>query len=77
MIYHYKGFPIPMMSLNFFYNISIMFHTNAMTCHGYSTNIEFDEFKASNLDGYKGSVSPCQSTLWWTNVPVWMGGYFD
>jgi hypothetical protein len=31
MIYHYKGFPIPMMLLKFFYDISIMFHIDAMT----------------------------------------------
>jgi hypothetical protein len=48
-----------------------------MTCHGYSTNIELDEFEASNLDGCRGPISPCQSTLWWIDVPIWMGGYFD
>jgi hypothetical protein len=30
MICHYKGFPIPMMFLKIFYDISIMFHMDVM-----------------------------------------------
>ncbi len=35
------------------------------------------KLKATNFGSCRRHVSPCQSTLWWTNVPIWMGGYFD
>jgi hypothetical protein len=81
MIYHYKGFPVPMMSPKVFYDISIMFHTNAIICHGHSIKMELVELKATYFDGCKRPISPCHSTLWWIDVFlyvfVWMGGYFD
>jgi hypothetical protein len=68
MIYHYKGFPIPMMSPKKFYDISIMFNTNAIICHRYSIKMELVELKATHFDGCRQPISPCHSTLWWIDV---------
>jgi hypothetical protein len=57
-----------MMSSKKFYEISIMFHIDAMICHGHSAKMEWAELKATHFDGCKGHISPCQSTQWWTNV---------
>jgi len=57
-----------MMSPIFFYDISIMFHTNAMICHGNSIKMELVELKATHFDGCRRPISPCRSTLWWIDV---------
>jgi zinc transporter ZupT len=78
MIYQYKGFPIPMMSLNFFYKISIMFHIDAMICHSHSAKVT--KLKATNSNDCKTLVSPYYTLLVYPMVdyvPLWMGGYFD
>jgi hypothetical protein len=41
------------------YDISIMFHTDAMICHGHLVKMEWVEFKATHFDGCKGFISRC------------------
>jgi hypothetical protein len=71
-----------MMSPKQIYDISIMFHTNAMICHGHLAKMEWVEFKATHFDGCKGPISCCQYNQWWTDIFFmysygWVGGYFD
>jgi len=69
-----------MMSPKNFYGISIMFHIDAMICHGHSTKMELAKLKATHSNGCTGTISPHQSTQWnwcFLYVFIWMGGYFD
>jgi hypothetical protein len=56
------------MSPKKFYDISIMFHIDAMICHHHSTKMELAKLKATHSNGCKGTNSPCQSTQWWIDV---------
>ncbi len=57
-----------MMSSKLFYEIFVMFHIDAMICHGHSIKMEWVELKATHSDGCKGLISPYQSTQWWIDV---------
>jgi len=67
-----------MMSPRNFYDISIMFHIDAMICHGHSTKMELAKLKATHSNGCKGTISPCQSTQWWIDVLfMYLYGWVD
>jgi hypothetical protein len=66
-----------MMSPKVFYEISIMFHNDAMICHGHSTKMEWAKLKATHFDGCKRPIS-YQFTQWWTNVLfMYLYGWVD
>lgn len=65
------GFPcshVPMMSPKYLYNISIIFHTDFMTCHIHSAKMEWDGLNAPHSNWCKGPISPCQSIQRWNDV---------
>jgi hypothetical protein len=73
-----KRFPILMMSPKTFYDISIMFHIDAMICHGHLAKMEWVEFKATHSDGCKRFISRCQSNQWWIDVfSIYLYGWVD